>query len=89
MLDRAIADPNPEGVLWTTPFIKDSGDKLEVEYPDGSKVRVADITTRGSYQPGGETSARFSRGISSADLVDAGIGLPPFHFGCRSTTAPV
>jgi hypothetical protein len=87
-MDRSIADPNPEGILWNNPFIRDNGESIDVHYPDGTSRRVANITQRSTgIGPRGPT-ATFSGGMSQADMVDAAIGFPPYHHGCRTTVVP-
>lgn len=76
---------DPEAVMKYQPFIRDKGDRLEIEYPGGKTARVADITSRSTgMSPYGPT-ASFARGMSNSDMVDASIGFPPYHHGCRTT----
>jgi hypothetical protein len=85
-LDAGIADPNPEGILWSRPFMVDHGDHLSVDYPDGSSRRIADISQRSTGAGPGGGTAQFANPVSPADLVDAGVGFPPYHHGCRTVT---
>lgn len=87
-IDRTLGDDNPESVLWNQPFMSDNGDNISVDYPDGTSRRVADIVVRSSGASPSGHSAQFSNPISTSEMVDAAIGFPPYHFGCRTTTVP-
>lgn len=84
-----LRSSNPEAVLTDQPFIQDREDHLSVEFPGGRSVRVADIERRSSgMSPSGPT-AQFARAISSTEMVDAAIGFPPYHHGCRTTVVAI
>jgi hypothetical protein len=86
--DAALRDPNPESVMWNQPMMSDAGDHLAIDFPDGSSTRVADITERSTGATPRGVSARFDNAISQTDMVDAAIGYPPYHHGCRTVTVP-
>jgi hypothetical protein len=87
-LDQIMTDQNPQSMLWNQPFIRDRGDHLDIQTPDGQTQRVANITERSSGASPSGVSATFARGMNQGQLVDAAIGLPPYHHGCRSVTIP-
>ena len=82
---QTMQSSRPEAVMEYQPFIKEKDDQLLIEYPGGRTRRVADIATRSTgIGPRGPT-ATFSRGMSQSQMVDAAIGFPPYHHGCRTT----
>lgn len=76
---------DPRAVMREQPFIQDRGDRLVVEYPNGQAANVAMITERSSGISPSGPSARFSGGMNQTQMVDAAIGFPPYHHGCRTT----
>jgi hypothetical protein len=86
-MEAVMRNPDPEAVVTGTPFIQDEGDSLTVPTAGGGSTTIARIDQRAV--PADGTRATFSQGFSSADLVDAAIGLPPYHFGCRTTAITI
>jgi hypothetical protein len=64
----------------------ETGTKFLYVEQNGSRTRIADVarSTFGTSDDPGE----FRRGRDSAELMDMGVGFPPFHGLCRSTTVP-
>ncbi len=89
---RDVADnPDPEAVVDSQPFLQLGKSKTGKEilyYKRGEKrVVVADVrrAARGTKNGSGSYKQR----VSDSKLADAGIGAPPLHGRCRSTTVPV
>lgn len=89
---RDIAsDPDPESIVSRSPFLQLGKTKegKEVLYykKDGKRFIVADVKSpaRGTKDGSGSYRQR----VSDEKLADAGIGPPPLHGRCRSTTTPV
>lgn len=89
---RDVADdPDPEAVVDRQPFMQLGKDKngKEILYykKGGNRVVVADVknAARGTKDGSGSYRQR----VSDDKLADAGIGPPPLHGKCRSTTTPV
>jgi hypothetical protein len=88
-INRVLASPQPEAVLTEQPFIRDRGDRLTIGAPGEEEQTVARIDERptgGTPEPA--ASGRYTPVMSPGDMVDAAIGLPPYHFRCRSTAVP-
>lgn len=85
------ADPDPEAVVDRSPFLQLGKTKQgkEVLYykKDGKRVVVADV--RNSARGTKDGSGSYRQRMSDQKLADAGIGPPPLHGRCRSTTVPV
>jgi len=89
-MNNAINSEDPLAVLSETPFLRDRGEYIDVAYPDGSTRRVADIVERSTGGgPARDPTGVYNPRMSQSDMVDAAIGLPGYHHGCRTTTVPV
>lgn len=90
LLERENFIAEPEQIKRANPWVRvarpPNGDPMMVAETLTGPVRVATIeqATSGPDQIGRYTNALDERG-----LVDAGIGFPPYHGLCRSTTVPV
>jgi SPP1 gp7 family putative phage head morphogenesis protein len=64
----------------------ETGTKFLYVSRNGSRTSIADVARSavGTSDDPGE----FRRGRDSAELMDMGVGFPPFHGLCRSTTVP-
>lgn len=80
-IERVMASPNPEAVLTEQPFVRDRGDRLTI-----GDTTLARIESRGERST--DTRSVFSGGLSRSDMVDAGVGFPPYHHSCRTTVVP-
>lgn len=84
-------DPDPEAVVDRAPFLqlgKNKQGKEVIYYKRGNKrVIVADVrrAARGTKDGSGSYKQR----VSDSKLASAGIGPPPIHGHCRSTTVPL
>ena len=84
-----LASPNPETVLTTQPFTTEDNEGIYIEIPGQPARQLAEVSVPSSgASPYGPSGVYHSR-LSPSDLVDAGIGFPPYHHRCRTTTVPV
>jgi hypothetical protein len=78
---RETFDAEPEAVKWLQPFIQlgkdDDGELLYYKDREGNRQLVARVDEPARGQS--DTIGRYSSALSTADMVDAGIGLPPWH----------
>jgi SPP1 gp7 family putative phage head morphogenesis protein len=82
---------SPEEIKNEAPWVRealdpDTGEKFLYVDRNGSRTRIADVARSavGTSDDPGE----FRRGRNSAELMDVGVGFPPYHGLCRSTTVP-
>lgn len=90
--NEVAEDPDPESVVALQPFLQvgkdDNGDRILYYKPgkDAERVKVATVveSTVGSK----DVRGRFEQHRSDSEILDAGIGFPPYHGLCRTTTVP-
>ena len=87
LFDRVEA--NPDGIEELNPWVRDTVDpatgrrSLTVER-GGERISIADIVRSGVGAR--DDRGEFSRGMGERELGDLGIGFPPYHGLCRTTT---
>lgn len=85
MMDRQLTAETPEEFMDAHPLARQSGDRVYHRYSDGREVDLLRVVTPGEYgRPGS-----YAPSSPSGDLVDAAIGLAPYHHNCRSTFVAV
>lgn len=82
----------PEKIKQHTPWVREGRDgagrhHLFVDKGGGRKVRLATIER--SAVGRADDTGRFSRAMGSKQLATTGVGFPPYHGLCRTTTVPV
>ena len=65
---------------------REGGERILFVEGEGGRQRLATIERAGR---GDDDVGEFSGQSSEKELVDAGVGFPPYHGLCRSTTIPV
>ena len=90
LLERENFIAEPEQIKRANPWVRiarpPNGDPMMVAETLTGTVRVATIEQAVS---GPDQVGRYSNALDERGLVDAGIGFPPYHGLCRSTTVPV
>ncbi len=90
MLDRMESSEDPSAIKQIRPWVRerlgDGGKRTLVVDRDGERgvLAVVERSGVGTRDDRGE----FSHTLSGRDLAPAGIGFPPFHGLCRTTTLP-
>ena len=89
--DRIEQMESPEEIKTEAPWVREAldpetGRKVLFVNRDGARTRIAEVTrsAMGTRDDAGE----FARGRNTTELMDMGIGFPPYHGLCRSTTVP-
>ena len=77
---------HPEDIKRVSPWVRQSGGRLYIRHATG-RVVLADIVRDavGTRDDVGEFRAR----LNDDQLGDLGIGFPPYHACCRSSTTPI
>lgn len=85
LLDRALADPQPQAALVHTPFTVEDPETGEIAtvQPDGERSVIGRVTAPGA---GTGTPGRYADVRGPNGLVAASVGFPPYHHQCRTTT---
>ena len=87
LFDRVEA--NPDSIEDLNPWVRDTVDpatgkrSLSIER-GGERYSIADIVRSGAGAR--DNRGEFSRGLGERELGDLGIGFPPYHGLCRTTT---
>jgi len=84
---RALEIDNPEDIRKVSPFMverKDPSGQQYIETMNG--YRVADVVRSGMGRLDDRGEFKFHR--LGRDLTNVGVGVPPYHYNCRSTTVP-
>ena len=85
--DRVEALADPEGIKDEQPFVREGesgGTRFLFVERGGRRTRLAHVVESGV----GTADARGQYSHVHADLAAAGIGPPPYHGHCRTTTVP-
>jgi len=95
---RANAITNPEDIYQESPFVRTvrEGDRRYLRTGRGdtiAEIHQSGVGTRVDAQNrapvGTHNGGVYGGRVAGNQLVDKGIGFPPFHHLCRSTTVPV
>lgn len=88
-MERASNITDPEDIYSVSPFLQDKVDPASgqrfIQTTTGH--RVADVVRSGVGRLDDRGAHLFHR--TGKDLTNVGVGVPPYHFGCRSWTVPV
>jgi hypothetical protein len=84
--DQLLANPNPEGVLWSQPFARHDGADIYVETPDGRRTVLGTVVERGA---GTGSPGVYSGVLNGYQMLSGPVSLPPIHHACRSTVISV
>lgn len=86
--DAGINVANPEDIASVNPFIEERRDKRTgerwLQTANGAKLATIDRSGKGTLDDRGSMRQH----ISSKGFGKAGIGMPPYHFRCRTYTVP-
>jgi hypothetical protein len=90
--DRIERLERPEEIKAEQPWVREAldpetGRKMLYVNKDGTRTPIAEVTRSGLGTP--DDAGDFARGRSEQELMDLGVGFPPFHGLCRSSTVPV
>jgi len=82
----------PEEIKAEQPWVREAlgpetGKKMLYVNKDGTRTPIAEVTRSGLGTP--DDAGDFARGRREQELMDLGVGFPPFHGLCRSSTVPV
>jgi len=87
LFDRVEA--NPDSIEDLNPWVRDTVEpatgkrSLSIER-GGERISIADIVRSGAGAR--DDRGEFSRGLGERELGDLGVGFPPYHGLCRTTT---
>jgi len=89
LLDAGASVQDPEDIRTVNPFmqVRSDRDTRQQYIQTTTGVRVADVLRSGvgSRDDRGQHLARL---MGSQLIAEASVGVPPYHFGCRSTDVP-
>lgn len=88
MLDRMESSDEPAAIKQIRPWVRErfgeDGKRTLVVHRDGERNVLAVVERSGVGAR--DDRGAYSRAVSGRDLAPAGIGFPPFHGLCRTTT---
>lgn len=90
MLDRMESSDDPAAIKQIRPWVRErvgeDGKRALLVNRDGERSVLAVVERSGVGAR--DDRGAYSRALSGRDLAPAGIGFPPFHGLCRTTTLP-
>ena len=86
--DRLSSLESPEDIKEIAPWVRSGrdadGNPILYVKQGGERVQLAQVDRAGTGQR--DRHGEYSRAMSARDMNDAGVGFPPYHGLCRSTT---
>lgn len=81
LMDRQLAAATPEEFMDSHPLAMQQGDRIFHRLSDGTERDLLRVVERGEYGKPGVYIPAFP----ASQLLDASVGLPPYHHRCRTT----
>jgi len=82
---NAMELEKPEDIKYEQPFMSERKGEIGIFDADGNWDSLFQVRESGL---GTQDVGRYRSMVSNADLIDKGIGFPPYHFHCRTITLP-